>query len=202
MRNDRAGPFFVHTMNAFARSTQFPATPRINCAQSRKRVNSRLADDGAALICGFPNDNSAPGFAKHLGWNVFEPDRMVDLTGASLLADPELIGLLTSTVGIGWDVNDVDQAKWRLSKPDARYESSEGLVTKDYEGVLNILRLDSSGLGAIDPKVVYRVLVQGGFDISKIATLGQFDYRFGSRLFDSRLRNIPFKREPILSDLF
>ena len=35
MRQDRADPFFVHTMNAFARSFQFPATPRINCAPSR-----------------------------------------------------------------------------------------------------------------------------------------------------------------------
>ena len=47
MRNDRAGPFFVHTMNAFARSTQFPATPRINCAQSRytQRWEIELAFD-------------------------------------------------------------------------------------------------------------------------------------------------------------
>ena len=47
MRNDRAGPFFVHTMNAFARSTQFPATPhpqlRTKSLEKRTRGNTSTA---------------------------------------------------------------------------------------------------------------------------------------------------------------
>ena len=54
MRDDRAGPFFVHTMNAFARSTQFPATPRINCAPSRNYdavvADSRELSGGESLL--------------------------------------------------------------------------------------------------------------------------------------------------------
>ena len=50
MRQDRADPFFVHTMYSLARSTQFPATPRINCAPSRKYSPTRGESCATSVI--------------------------------------------------------------------------------------------------------------------------------------------------------
>lgn len=38
-----------------------------------KETFRRAADDGAALIYGFPNGSSAPGFFKKLGWSPLDP---------------------------------------------------------------------------------------------------------------------------------
>ena len=165
-------------------------------------VNQMLADDGASLICGFPNKNSAPGFAKYLGWKLLDPDLVVDLPGKELLSNPDLTDLLTSNSGIQWNRLDSAQINWRVSKPGANYAMSDGLITKFYDGVRNILMLEPNGLNAIEHNAIYRVLVPHEFQLASLESEKQFAYQFGARVFDPQFDHSVVKREPILSDLF
>lgn len=169
-----------------------------------KRVYDLLAQDKAALVYGFPNANSAPGFAKHLGWNLMKHDSVVDFRGSEILNDTALVQVLTKAGdnAIAWDTNDIAQSKWRIEKPNAKMQALPGLVTKDYDGLLNVLHISSVGLSHINPEAMYRVLVPANFKPDQIAQRGGFEYQFGFRIFDSRFTNANFRNELIMSDVF
>lgn len=168
------------------------------------RVYDLLEQDKAALVYGFPNANSAPGFAKHLGWNLMKHDRIVDFRGNEILNDTALVQVLTQAGDnrITWDTNDIAQSKWRIENPNAKMHVSPGLVTKDYDGLINVLHISSAGLSHINPAAMYRVLVPAGFNHDHIAQCGGFEYQFGYRVFDPRFINAIFRRELIMSDVF
>src|SRR5664280_921407 len=60
------------------------------------RTYAMLLQDGAPLVYGFPNGNSAHGFAKYLDWSLSPADRIVDFSGAELLKHKSLIAALTA----------------------------------------------------------------------------------------------------------
>lgn len=166
------------------------------------RVYKMLQDDKASMVYGFPNGNSAPGFAKYLGWLLLTTDRVVDFRGAELLADPCLCQALTAPADIEWDIQDAEQAAWRFCKPNTTTASLPGLVTKPYEGTLNVLHLGKDGLSNIQPEAIYRVLVPADFKPEAMQARALFDYQFGYRVFDPRFEGASFRRELVMSDVF
>lgn len=166
------------------------------------RVYQMLEDDGAALVYGFPNGNSAHGFGKYLGWTVLPADRVVDIKGAELLDDPDLWSVLTGSAAIQWDMTASEQNAWRFSAPNAIVTSRAGLVTKLYDSTLNVLHIGPEGRSGIDGEAVYRVLVPESFRSEEMEARKLFDYRFGFRIFDPRYVGLSFRRELVLSDVF
>ncbi|NYT76907.1 GNAT family N-acetyltransferase [Alcaligenaceae bacterium] len=166
------------------------------------RVYTMLQADGASLVYGFPNENSTPGFVKHLGWTVLPPDPIVDLIGSKLLADQGLIDVLTEKADIEWDTQNQAQAAWRTARPETEFSVEPGLIVKHYDGIRNILHLDQNGLKSIHPTEVYRVLVPQHIRPNNVEKITVFNYQFGYRVFDQSLTNSTIKRELILSDVF
>jgi hypothetical protein len=167
-----------------------------------KRVYSMLESDGAALVYGFPNANSAPGFVRNLGWTLLDPDKVCDFTGKEIIENELIQTALLRNADIEWSYLDLNQAKWRYSIPGFSVEEEKGLVVKEYKGVYNILHLDNRGLVAIHEDRKYRVLLSG--DVSNFipGLVPIFDYQFGFRIFDKNYADAQFRREFVMSDVF
>lgn len=170
--------------------------------QLAKRTYVMLIDDGAPLVYGFPNQNSAHGFAKNLDWSLSPADRVVDFSGIQLLKQKTLLNLLAAGSELCWDTENSVQASWRSSRPGAVFTETPGLVTKLYEGIHNILHIESKGFASIDPLAKYRVLVPHDHRPDFMETRKVMDYQFGARFFDRSMAQITIKRELIMSDVF
>jgi len=167
-----------------------------------KRVYSMLESYGAALVYGFPNANSAPGFSRNLGWTLLDPDKVYDFFGKEIIENEFIWTPLLRNHDIEWNSLDIPQNKWRREIPDFSIESSEGLVLKKYQGIYNILHIDSRGLDDIREDERYRVLLPSSFSNIMPNLPCLFDYQFGFRVFDSNYVGLTFKREFVMSDIF
>lgn len=167
-----------------------------------KRVYSMLETDGASMVYGFPNANSAPGFIRNLGWTLLIPDGVFDFSGGEILDSQDLQKALLKPAEIEWDSLDEAQANWRFSMPGAKVNRMPGLVVKEYQGVWNVLHIDRNGLNSIEQHQKYRVLLDGQFSAENFLTPNLFAYQFGFRLFDSAYQGAGFRREFVMSDVF
>lgn len=166
------------------------------------RTYGLLRESGSPLVFGFPNGNSAPGFAKYLGWTISPHDRIVDLTGSELLADDKLLDKLTQDADITWAYDDTAQARWRISRPDTTFIDSPGLTVKMHEGRHNILHLSQQGIAQIGADEAYRVMIPADFHSPQTESAESFAYQFGWRAFSDSLSSMTFRRELVLSDVF
>lgn len=161
-----------------------------------------MQNKGVPLVFGFPNLQALPGRKKHLGWTILNPDRVVDVSGSSILSNPDLFAAPPKEAEIHWDYEDQAQSIWRTNAPSMKYKVFPGLVLKEYEGVWNVLHLASEGLQHIHPTETYRVLIESKQLDQFSGNEASFDYIFGYRAFKSPFRNAVFRRELILSDVF
>jgi len=169
--------------------------------QLAQRTYAMLVEDGALLVYGFPNKNSAHGFAKYLGWSLRPADRIVDFLGGELIKQESLIASLTTDSDLSWDVESRPQAEWRVDRPKTVFREAPGLVTKMHEGRHNILHVEMRGLSSIDPLATYRVLVPFDYEPDAMDSRKVMDYQFGARFFDDG-KVCEIKRELIMSDVF
>lgn len=163
---------------------------------------SGLTERGYPLVFGFPNQNSAHGFQKHLGWKLYKPDFVTDVMGADILSSDALQASLFHDADCTWDYQDTEQMEWRFSAPGENYEIYPGLRQKEYQGISNILHISRSGLQFIDPDKTYRVLVDSSLRDHVDSGRPSFDYLFGFCPFKPDFAEVRFKRELILSDVF
>jgi GNAT superfamily N-acetyltransferase len=166
------------------------------------RTYAMLLQDGAPLVYGFPNGNSAHGFAKYLDWSLSPADRIVDFSGVELLKEESLIAALTADADLCWDVENQAQAAWRVSQPRRVFKAVPGLVTKIHEGRHNLLHIDARGLAGIDPLATYRVLVPFEYEPDLMESRKVMNHQFGIRFFDETMAKTGIKRELIMSDVF
>ncbi|MYZ53008.1 GNAT family N-acetyltransferase [Malikia spinosa] len=167
-----------------------------------KRVYSMLESSGASMVYGFPNSNSAPGFIRNLDWALLTPDRAFDFSGSEILDNPSLQIALLNHEDIEWNTLNEAQANWRISMPRTNIETRPGLVTKEYQGVWNILHINSEGIESIERNRQYRVLLSSEYSDSHLQKSSLFEYQFGFRLFDKKYQGANFRREFIMSDVF
>lgn len=166
------------------------------------RVYAALKEKNSSLVYGFPNKNVADARSKYLAWTLSQPDNIVDFLGSELLSDTELCNALTSRADIEWDMLDKKQSEWRFSRPNTEFIQKPGLYAKIYEGILNILHLDTTGLNHIEPELKYRVLVPANFKPEIMQKKSIFDYQFGFRLFNPEFEGFKFRTELVMSDVF
>lgn len=167
-----------------------------------KRVYSMLESDGASMVYGFPNENSAPGFVRNLGWTLLNSDRVCDFSGGEIIQNQSIQAALIHDADIAWDTLDSEQAKWRCSIPGYPVEKSQGLILKEFQGVFNILHIDRLGLDRIQGDRYYRVLIPSDVSVDVAGLSPVFDYQFGYRIFNSAYTGAKFKREFLMSDVF
>lgn len=164
-------------------------------------AHNSLAQAGAPLIYGFPNDNSAHTFRRFLNWTLVEPEWIVDLKGRTLLEDAQVQAHLLNRGVVRWALDDERQTRWRLLNPTDRIEDLGGLIVKMHEGRPNILHLEESGLSKIDPDSWYRVMLAASLSKGP-GREPAFPYQFGYRWLTEDLEPAAINAELIMSDVF
>ena len=156
-------------------------------------VYEKAMELGFALVYGFPNKNSAPGFKKRLDW-------VVDTNGCVVKAMAKDISLKKQIRDdlIYFDSNDGELLRWRLSKPGENYVVNDGIILKEFEDCFDIVK-HKSDFSVLEEQVFYNVYLDScdEYDESKL-----FDYSFGYRIFDQNLTGAKFKVDLIMSDVF
>lgn len=167
-----------------------------------QRVYERLELYDVPLVYGFPNQNSARTFHRSLGWTLPAADLVVDLTGKQIQNRTEVAEALTAGNGLRWDMDHTSQRHWRLARPDVRMVYKDGLMLRWHNGRKNILYIDQRGLRALDPDVIYRVLIPNRAREHLSVTELAFEYQFGYRQLSGPSVAADFHRELVLSDVF
>lgn len=148
------------------------------------------------LIYGFPNKNSAPGFMKRLGWTLDESYEISTFHNGIVSTE---ICTKTDKEKIEFDLFNLSQNKWRLTKPGNEYVAKDGLIFKSFEDEIDVLSFN----GDCDLLEPYKKL-------NILTTISAFEnkavektpYIFGYKIFNEALVGAKFKVELIMSDIF
>ncbi len=169
------------------------------------RVFERIgATDKPAVVFGFPNDNSAPGFRKRLGWTISEDYKVVEMPKQALINyesffdQDRMRGLYTL------NLNDHALFKWRTSKPSQEWSITEGMGIKYSGDFVDVMYVDKPELLSnlrIDQK--FNIILPVGGSCSLESGKISFPYRFGYRFFNCEsIEDKGFFVQMCMSDVF
>lgn len=158
-------------------------------------VYKEAEKDEYMLVCGFPNHNSAHGFRAKLGWTIIENLCVSSLTPLEIDSLP----LETDKNSVVFNVADQKALEWRLAKPQVDYIINNGNILKKFNSCFDVVYRSDRPINHIN-NVTYNLIVEE----VEGQTTGEkkFEYLFGYRLFNEDLKNISFKMDLIISDLF
>jgi len=166
-------------------------------------VYEELKRDGADWVMGFPNQSSAPGFRKRLGWEILDPDCVVSIgqTELAKIFHLESSKDVDSCSRIFANLSDKKLREWRLSKPGAKYVWQDGLAYKKYNGQIDIIYYQSpDSLKNLPTASVYNLLVPR--NLIKDNDTVTFEYMFGGLSLNSHFIPDTVHRQMCLSDVF
>ncbi len=154
---------------------------------------------GVAWVMGFPNDMSAPGFERRLGWQLGEPERIVTLdepvwrqAADQLRPEPGLLRL---------NLRDDATRAWRLSRPGSTYQWQDGLAWKRFGDTIDVLSFEHPAqLAQLPARARVNLLLPAAHPIAQGAT--SMVYRFGGTSLAQPFGADRILREMALSDLF
>ena len=167
------------------------------------RVYSRIGDlNEPAVVFGFPNNQSAPGFIKRLEWQVSDSFHVVALQSTDM---NEAQNLLKQSKEIEYrlDLEIKEIADWRSNKPYQGWIIENGLGIKPHTFGYDLMYMscdaDLSKLALADKlhaimPVTEKKALELGWEIS-------FPYRFGYRLFNMK-EQPKFLVQMCMSDVF
>ncbi|ACA85871.1 GNAT family N-acetyltransferase [Shewanella woodyi] len=140
-----------------------------------------------AIVFGFPNDNSVPGFKKRLGWTVSEEYKVITLQADMI--DLAVIQLNQHIDSSSFTLN-LSQEKvcnWRTSKPNQTWSYDKNIGLKALDDGFDVMHLSTapslnlaksmSSINLILP-VSEEFLANSGCEVA-------FAYRFGYRTFNT-----------------
>ncbi len=157
-------------------------------------------DAGCALVYGFPNANSLPGFKRHLEWRLDEQDYVAALSKKQLLSNAVSAAQPTPPRTFTIDLRNEVVRHWRLSKPGVVYECRGDCVLKPYEQGWDLLYSGVDLADALSDDEAYCALVDGAVDVFRDAFL--FAYPSGRRAFNEAHSNLPLKKDMLMADVF
>ena len=168
------------------------------------RVYSRIENrNEPAVVFGFPNNQSAPGFVKRLKWEVSDNFHVVALQPTDIAQAQRLLEKSNHS-GYYLDLDNKIIANWRSNKPYQTWEICNGLGIKQHatgydlmyisaNADLSRLTLSSNKLHVIMP-ITKNEALELDWEIS-------FPYRFGYRLFNTK-QHPKFFVQMCMSDVF
>lgn len=162
-----------------------------------------LKEDGADFVMGFPNQMSAPGFRKRLGWTVLEPDVVVSVNRSELellINLDDLVAVEESTQLVA-SLTDSKLRDWRLSKPGVHYSWRDGTAYKEYKGEVDVMYYESlDALKNLPVASAYNLLLPAG--VVSDTNLVSFEYMFGGLGLNKEFDPNIVRRQMCLSDVF
>lgn len=168
-----------------------------------ERVYNRIeSKNEVSVVFGFPNDQSAPGFIKRLGWNVSDNFHVVALQSSDFEKAQRLLKKSLSS-GYRLNLDDPQIAKWRSTKPSQEWRILDGLGIKSRDVGYDLMYMSHNAdlsnatldetLHAIMP-ISKETALELGWEIS-------FPYRFGYRTFNTKTTP-EFAVQMCMSDIF
>jgi len=155
---------------------------------------------GFQIVIGFPNNNSAPGFRKRLGWCIDDKDYVAAVTCQQLSASVLFKEHLNIESAIGIDLDNNEFRRWRLSKPAVEYHDKKNLIFKFFDKGADIVFIKNGFEEYLEDGKIYNILIDSKVEEFKNNSL--FEYRFGYKALTESMRNPIFKKDLLLSDIF
>lgn len=166
------------------------------------RVNNSIESLGEpAVIFGFPNDNSAPGFRKRLGWIISDEYKVVRVDENSQIECANLLKKSVSKSCYTFHLDTQELVSWRTNKPLQEWSIYNGVGLKTFDGGSDLMYLKT-------PELFERMKIEK--DINAILPVGNssklettFSYRFGYKTLGFLDENEPkFFVQMCMSDIF
>lgn len=158
-----------------------------------------------SAIFGFPNDNSAPGFRKRLGWTISEEYKIVELTKETQSKCRALLDEVDFDSFFTLNLQDDTLRAWRINKPSQEWNICGGVGIKNFSGGSDLMYLEH-------PSLISDITIQDKINV--ILPIGDseefktmpvvFSYRFGYRLFNccNEIDSPKFFVQMCMSDVF
>ncbi|GAA65004.1 hypothetical protein P20311_2808 [Pseudoalteromonas sp. BSi20311] len=137
------------------------------------------------IVFGFPNDNSAPGFVKRLGWKISEDYKVVSLKPEQFESVASFLDKhLTEdfyTLNIDSDV----VKNWRISKPNQEWGYKNGFGLKEIENGYDLMHVNcAESFKKSKVNTPVNMLLEINSELEQEDIEISFPYRFGYRLFN------------------
>lgn len=157
---------------------------------------------GIDIVMGFPNEQSAPGFRKHLNWTLPPSDYVASMTkGEVLAAAKSLKGLGGNNDSYRLDLLNGTARAWRLSRPGSIYHWVDGLAFKEYGDSVDLMAFDHPDqLVALPEGRSVNLLLPA--TVTSLLMHKVFDYQFGGLSLSSPFEPGMILRQMALSDVF
>jgi len=165
-----------------------------------ERVYSRIElKNRASVVFGFPNDNSAPGFAKKLGWTISEEYAVVSVLPGQIDAAKNILEQRLLKSDYKLDLSAAEIRSWRMKKPNQAWRIVNGLGLKQLETETDLMFIETAQdlegiLGAGPINMILPINEGQEFNVA-------FSYRFGYRTFNMSVTP-NFFVEMAMSDIF
>lgn len=168
-----------------------------------ERVYTRIKGrESAAVVFGFPNDQSAPGFKKRLGWTISDDFHVLSLMPRDLV---NVEGMLTSRNKAAYylDLKDDFISAWRTRKPNQEWKIINGVGIKKHDFGLDLMYLEKYSIlsDLFDEDILNAIIPISKDKATELGLEISFPYRFGYRTFN--MDEVPeFFVQMCMSDVF
>ncbi|MGI2024263.1 Acetyltransferase (GNAT) domain-containing protein [Shewanella morhuae] len=139
-----------------------------------------------AIVFGFPNESSTPGFIKRLQWIVSDKYRVIQISKSSVYFVAEKITRIKTVDSLTLNMEKTNIKYWRTNKPNQQWNYINGLGVKPLDGIADIMHLGERGnLHNLALEQSYNIIlpIQEN-DILPEGVITAFPYRFGYRTFN------------------
>lgn len=147
---------------------------------------------GYDLIIGFPNANAAPVHEKLLEWKL-EKTFVIQIKDSyqNISENHQQIML---------DLDNKDFLQWRLSKPNTHYFQENGNIFKTFQNGIDLVYLNTPKIEISENKSIdfCNILTQN----KSLEQYKIFDYPFAYKILNPQIKNIFFKIDLLMSDIF
>ncbi|MCL1141727.1 GNAT family N-acetyltransferase [Shewanella gaetbuli] len=139
-----------------------------------------------AMVFGFPNENSTPGFIRRLQWVISDEYRVMQVTPLSMDFAIEKLKSVNTTGALTLNMENPDVQYWRTHKPSQEWNYINGLGVKPFDDIADIMHIGLKGrLQDLSKGQNYNIIlpIQDDESLPEGVTTS-FGYRFGYRTFN------------------
>lgn len=149
-------------------------------------VYERIQRSGLpSIVFGFPNDNSAPGFKKRLGWTISDDYKVVSVEPQQISKVVKVIDKFLDSDCFTLNMGDMRTKNWRTSKPNQTWSYDNNIGTKAIGHDFDLMHIsDAKQLKLLNFHKSINMVLPIGKESSLEDIHVSFPYRFGYRIFN------------------
>ena len=137
------------------------------------------------IVFGFPNDNSAPGFKKRLGWTISDDYKVVCVEPHQISDVVNVIDKLLDENYFTLNMDNASTKNWRTEKPNQTWSYDNNIGTKEIGKEFDLMHIsDAKQLTLLNCNKSINMILPIDRDSSLRDLHVSFPYRFGYRIFN------------------